>query len=110
MDVQQFLEQAVHITSSLSRLHKSGALHLDIRPANIVMNPVTGESALQGGLSAAALTREIEALRGDGTRLARMAAAAVARARPHAAEEIARRVLALASPPGVASVPQRALS
>jgi predicted ATPase len=53
MDVQQFLEQAVHITSSLSRLHKSGALHLDIRPANIVMNPVAGESALQGGLSAA---------------------------------------------------------
>jgi UDP-N-acetylglucosamine--N-acetylmuramyl-(pentapeptide) pyrophosphoryl-undecaprenol N-acetylglucosamine transferase len=64
----------------------------------------------QAGLSAAALTRDVEALRADGARLARMAAAATARARPHAAEEIARRVLALASTPGVATVPPRALS
>ncbi|HEU4632256.1 MAG TPA: UDP-N-acetylglucosamine--N-acetylmuramyl-(pentapeptide) pyrophosphoryl-undecaprenol N-acetylglucosamine transferase [Gemmatimonadaceae bacterium] len=53
----------------------------------------------QAELSAAALTRTVQALRGDPPRLARMTAAATARARPDAAERIARHVLALAAVP-----------
>jgi UDP-N-acetylglucosamine--N-acetylmuramyl-(pentapeptide) pyrophosphoryl-undecaprenol N-acetylglucosamine transferase len=50
----------------------------------------------QAGLDAAALERAVGDLLADPTRLAGMAAAARARARPAAAETIARRVLALA--------------
>ena len=50
----------------------------------------------QAGLDAATLDRELRALVADDARLSRMAAAARARARPDAAETIARRVLALA--------------
>ena len=51
MDVRLFLAHAVQITSALSKIHKSDSLHLDIRPANIVVNPETGEVEIQGGLA-----------------------------------------------------------
>lgn len=53
MDLRRFLEHAVQIASALSRTHQSGSLHLDIRPANIVVNPETGEVELQGRSTAA---------------------------------------------------------
>ncbi|WP_437669404.1 AAA family ATPase [Sorangium sp. So ce131] len=52
MDLRQFLAHAVQIAAALSKLHRSGILHLDIRPANISTHPETGEVALQGGLGA----------------------------------------------------------
>lgn len=53
MDLRQFLTRAVQIAAALSNLHKSGTLHLDIRPANISVHPETGEVSLVGGLGAA---------------------------------------------------------
>lgn len=52
MDLRRFLAQAVQAASALLKLHKSGILHLDIRPANLSVNPETGEVSLEGGLSA----------------------------------------------------------
>ncbi|AUX22502.1 uncharacterized protein SOCEGT47_030050 [Sorangium cellulosum] len=53
MDLRQFLSHAVQIASALLKLHKSGVLHLDIRPANVSAHPETGEVTLEGGLAAA---------------------------------------------------------
>jgi len=53
MDLRRFLEHAAQIASALSRVHKTGHLHLDIRPANIIVNPDTGEAEIQGGQAAA---------------------------------------------------------
>ncbi|HTN89400.1 MAG TPA: protein kinase, partial [Sorangium sp.] len=52
MDLRRFLTHAVQIASALSKLHKSGTLHLDIRPANLSVHPESGEVALDGGLAA----------------------------------------------------------
>jgi UDP-N-acetylglucosamine--N-acetylmuramyl-(pentapeptide) pyrophosphoryl-undecaprenol N-acetylglucosamine transferase len=50
----------------------------------------------QSELTAARLRSEVDALLGDPGRLRHLSSAAAARARPHAAEDIARRVIALA--------------
>ncbi|WP_437638200.1 ATP-binding protein [Sorangium sp. So ce854] len=52
MDLRRFLTHAVQIASALSEFHKSGTLHLDIRPANLSVHPESGEVALDGGLAA----------------------------------------------------------
>lgn len=53
MNLRDFLEHAARIASALSKLHQSGSLHLDIRPANIATDPETGDVSLLGSLGAA---------------------------------------------------------
>ncbi|AKT39493.1 AAA family ATPase [Chondromyces crocatus] len=48
MDLRRFLEQAVQLSSVLSRIHQAGSLHLEIQPSNIVVSPETGEIELRG--------------------------------------------------------------
>jgi serine/threonine protein kinase len=43
MDVVQFLQFALHISSTLSEIHQNRILHLDIKPQNILINPDTKE-------------------------------------------------------------------
>ncbi|EYF03063.1 AAA family ATPase, partial [Chondromyces apiculatus] len=54
MDLRRFLEQAIQLSSALSRIHQAGSLHLDIRPANVFVNPESGAVDLQGGLASSA--------------------------------------------------------
>ncbi|HSN98598.1 MAG TPA: AAA family ATPase, partial [Candidatus Nanopelagicales bacterium] len=49
MDLRQFLERAAQTTAALSTIHQLGALHLDLRPENIVVDPDTGAVKLRGG-------------------------------------------------------------
>lgn len=48
MNLRRILEHAIQITSALSNLHRTGSLHLDIRPAHIEADPETGAVTLKG--------------------------------------------------------------
>src|SRR6266566_1372942 len=43
MEVKQFLRLAVGIATALTGLHKSGLIHKDLKPANVLVAPATGE-------------------------------------------------------------------
>jgi predicted ATPase/signal transduction histidine kinase/tRNA A-37 threonylcarbamoyl transferase component Bud32 len=42
MDVETFLDYALHISSALGHIHRQGVIHKDIKPQNIIANPKTG--------------------------------------------------------------------
>ena len=44
----RFLLVAANLASALGALHGRGLIHKDIRPANILVNPETGDAALTG--------------------------------------------------------------
>jgi serine/threonine protein kinase len=48
IEVGRFLRLAVGIAMALGKLHQSGLVHKDIKPANILVNDATGEVRLTG--------------------------------------------------------------
>src|SRR6266481_5931207 len=58
MEMTQFLCFAVDLATALSGLHKSGLIHKDIKPANVLVNSATGEVRLMGFGVASRLPRE----------------------------------------------------
>jgi PAS domain S-box-containing protein len=60
-ELTQFLRVAIGLAVSLGRLHEHGLVHKDIKPANILVNKVTGEVWLMGFGIASRLVRERQA-------------------------------------------------
>src|SRR6266581_4609016 len=58
MDMTQFLRLAVGLATALSGLHKSELIHKDVKPANVLVNPATGQVRLMGFGIASRLPRE----------------------------------------------------
>ncbi|CAB3799100.1 ATP-binding protein [Pararobbsia alpina] len=58
MDAGTFLRLAIGIASALAKVHQSGLVHKDVKPANILVNPDSGEVRLTGFGLASRLTRE----------------------------------------------------
>src|SRR5258708_2304238 len=58
MDSGAFLRLAIGISSALAKVHQSGLVHKDIKPANILVNPDSGEVRLTGFGLSSRLTRE----------------------------------------------------
>ena len=58
MEVGRFLRLAVAVTFALGRLHQSGLVHKDVKPANILLNEATGEVRLTGFGIASRFARE----------------------------------------------------
>ena len=46
LNVESFLSLAIQLTDTLGQLHQRQIIHKDINPANIVLNPETGEVKL----------------------------------------------------------------
>jgi predicted ATPase len=58
MEVGRFLRLAIGMAVVLGKLHQRGLVHKDIKPANILVNGVTGEMRLTGFGIASRLARE----------------------------------------------------
>ncbi len=58
MEVGRFLRLAVGIAAALGKVHQHGLIHKDIKPANILVNTVSGEARLTGFGIASRLPRE----------------------------------------------------
>jgi serine/threonine protein kinase len=58
MELERFLRLAVALTAALGRLHERGLIHKDIKPANVLVNSVTGQVWLTGFGIASRLLRE----------------------------------------------------
>jgi serine/threonine protein kinase len=56
--VGRFLSLAIAIVEGLGRVHQRGLIHKDIKPANILINPLTDEARLTGFGIASRLPRE----------------------------------------------------
>jgi serine/threonine protein kinase len=61
MEMTQFLRFAVGLAIALSGLHKRGLIHKDVKPANVLVAPATGEVRLMGFGIASRLPRERQA-------------------------------------------------
>src|ERR1700726_920205 len=61
MQVPSFLRIAIAVAAVLSQVHRRGLVHKDIKPANILVNSVTGEVKLTGFGIASRLPRERQA-------------------------------------------------
>ncbi|WFU73413.1 ATP-binding sensor histidine kinase [Bradyrhizobium sp. CB2312] len=58
MDVGTFLGFAISITVAVSRMHQHGLVHKDLKPANILLDPITKRAWLTGFGIASRLPRE----------------------------------------------------
>src|SRR5580704_14283385 len=58
MEIKQFLRFAVGLARALTGLHKSGLIHKNLKPANVLVAPATGEARLMGFEIASPLARE----------------------------------------------------
>ncbi|MGA2287929.1 trifunctional serine/threonine-protein kinase/ATP-binding protein/sensor histidine kinase [Bradyrhizobium sp.] len=61
MEVGRFLRFAIGITAAVSKMHQRGLVHKDIKPANILLDPITEEVWLTGFGIASRLPRERQA-------------------------------------------------
>ena len=57
-DLKQLLDMAVKIASGLGEIYQSHIIHKDIKPANLLFNPETGDLRLIDFSSASLITRE----------------------------------------------------
>jgi PAS domain S-box-containing protein len=58
LEMTRFLRVAVGLATALSRVHQSGLIHKDVKPANVLVNSTTGEVRLMGFGIASRLPRE----------------------------------------------------
>ena len=58
MEIGRFLRLAIALSSALRRLHERGLIHKDIKPANVLVDSVTGQVWLTGFGIASHLPRE----------------------------------------------------
>jgi PAS domain S-box-containing protein len=58
LDLVLFLRVAVSLSAAIDHLHERGVIHKDIKPANVLVNPVTGQCWLRGFGIASRLPRE----------------------------------------------------
>jgi serine/threonine protein kinase len=58
IEMTQFLRFAVGLATALSGLHKRELIHKDVKPANVLVNPGTGQVRLMGFGIASRLPRE----------------------------------------------------
>ena len=61
MEITRFLRLAVGLATALSGVHKRGLIHKDVKPANVLVNPVRGQVRLMGFGIASRLSRERQA-------------------------------------------------
>jgi serine/threonine protein kinase len=61
MAVAPFLRVAIGLSSALGRLHAKGLIHKDVKPANVLVHPATGQAWLTGFGVASRLPRERQA-------------------------------------------------
>ena len=61
IEVRSFLRIAIAVAAALTQVHRRGLVHKDIKPANILVNPMTGEVKLTGFGIASRLPRERQA-------------------------------------------------
>jgi PAS domain S-box-containing protein len=61
MQMPQFLRFAVGLATALGGLHKRELIHKDVKPANVLVNPATGQIRLMGFGIASRLSRERQA-------------------------------------------------
>ena len=58
LDLVLFLRMAVSLSAAIDHLHERGIIHKDIKPANVLVNPVIGQCWLRGFGIASRLPRE----------------------------------------------------
>ena len=58
VDVALSLRLAISLSTAIGHLHQRGVIHKDIKPANVLVNPVTGQCWLMGFGIASRLPRE----------------------------------------------------
>ena len=58
MDLALSLRLAINLSTAIGHLHQRGVIHKDIKPANVLVNPVTGQCWLRGFGIASRLARE----------------------------------------------------
>ena len=61
LEIAQFLRLAIGIAAALAQVHRRGLIHKDIKPANVLVNSVTGQVWLTGFGMASRLPRERQA-------------------------------------------------
>src|SRR6202790_3722674 len=61
MEMRSFLRLAIEVAAVLTQVHRRGLVHKDIKPANILVDPTTGEVKLTGFGIASRLPRERQA-------------------------------------------------
>jgi PAS domain S-box-containing protein len=61
LDLAYWLRLAIGLSTAIGHLHQRGIIHKDIKPANILVNPVTSQCWLRGFLIASRLRRERQA-------------------------------------------------
>jgi PAS domain S-box-containing protein len=62
LDLAPLLRLAVGLSAALDHLHERGIIHKDIKPANVLVNPITGQCWLRGFGIASRLPRERQSL------------------------------------------------
>src|SRR6202051_4663138 len=61
LEIVSFLRLAIGIATALAQVHQRGLIHKDIKPANVLVNSVTGQVWLTGFGIASRLPRERQA-------------------------------------------------
>jgi serine/threonine protein kinase len=59
--LESFLPLAIGVAAALAQVHQRGLIHKDIKPANVLVNSVTGQAWLTGFAIASRLQRERQA-------------------------------------------------